>query len=115
MSGEKEKSTDETMSDTQDTDRDSTNQTIDDECDNKWDPGDKSKDTKDSKEKDEKEKSSDICRDYLRNVCRRKKHCKFAHPPGLKGSEGKSAKMFFYEAVYFQKVRDHLFVHFQFQ
>ena len=95
MSGDTEKSADKTMSDSKDSDHDSTDRTMDDELDDKWDPGDKSKDTKDSKEKDEKEKSSDICRDYLRNVCRRKKHCKFSHPPGLKGSEGKSAKRFF--------------------
>ena len=46
---------------------------------------------KDLKEREEKDKAppSDVCRDYLRNVCKRKKHCKFAHPPGLKGSEGK--------------------------
>ena len=29
---------------------------------------------------DDKEKSGDICRDYLRNVCKRGKRCRYRHP-----------------------------------
>jgi len=35
-----------------------------------------------------KRRKNPVCRDYLRNVCKRNKHCKFTHPVGRKGSEG---------------------------
>ena len=48
------------------------------------------KEGKECKEKETKKKPSDVCRDYLRNVCKRKKHCKFTHPAGRKGTEGEN-------------------------
>ena len=87
MSGEKAKETaEEKMSDVEEGDHEaSSSQTMETETKEKM----AEKTLKDAKEDKDNSKSADVCRDYLRNVCKRKKHCKFSHPVGLKGSEGR--------------------------
>ena len=88
MSGEKAKeTTEEKMSDVEEEgDHEaSSSQTMETETKEKM----AEKALRDVKEDKDNSKSADVCRDYLRNVCKRKKHCKFSHPVGLKGSEGK--------------------------
>lgn len=43
-------------------------------------PNSTSDNSDDNSENDKSEKSDDICRDFLRNVCKRGKRCKYRHP-----------------------------------
>ena len=39
----------------------------------------------------EVKKGDNVCRDFLRNVCRRGDRCKFSHPGGDSGGDGQGA------------------------